>query len=152
MLSPVDIQNKKFSRSFRGYSDEEVDSFLDDIIDDYEQVYKENVELKDKVTNLNEKLGDYKNWEDTLKNILITAQQTSDEIKNNAKVKSEMIIKEANEKAEKIINESNNRVLKINEEYEQTKQEMDVFKAKIRTMFLAQADMLKNTEDPPKDE
>ncbi len=151
MISPVDIQNKKFKRSFRGYDDEEVDKFLDEIIEDYEQIYRENIELKDKVTNLNEKLNDYKNLEDTLKNILITAQQTSDEIKNNAKVKAEMIIKEAENRAGKIVEESNDRVLKINEESEKLRHEVDVFKTKLKTTLLAEIDMLENKESPTND-
>lgn len=52
MLTPLDIQNKEFNNSFRGYKESEVDSFLDEIIIDYERVYKENIELKDKITLL----------------------------------------------------------------------------------------------------
>ncbi|MDI6602195.1 MAG: DivIVA domain-containing protein [Thermoanaerobacteraceae bacterium] len=147
MLSPVDIQNKKFKRTFRGYNDEEVDKFLDEIIEDYECLYRENIELKDKITSLNDKLNDYKDLEDTLKNILITAQQTSDEIKNNAKAKAELIVKEAEERAEKIIDESNRRALEIKTEYERVQHEMDVFKAKLKAMLLAQIEMLESNEN-----
>ncbi|WP_203227626.1 DivIVA domain-containing protein [Calorimonas adulescens] len=142
MLSPVDIQNKKFKRTFRGYSDEEVDKFLDEIIEDYERLYRENMELKDKITSLNDKLNDYKNLEDTLKNILITAQQTSDEIKSNARVKAEMIIKEAEERADRIIEDSNAKAYEIKKEYERIKNEMEVFKSKVRSMLVSQIEML----------
>jgi len=50
MLTPLDIENKKFSRKrISGYSVEEVDEFLDEVTVDYEKLYKENSELKDKI-------------------------------------------------------------------------------------------------------
>ena len=47
MLTPLDIQNKKFKKTLRGYDIKAVEEFLEEIMYDYEKVYKENVELKD---------------------------------------------------------------------------------------------------------
>ena len=80
MITPLDIQNKEFKKSFRGYKESEVDQFLDEIIEDYEKLYKENIELKDKILILTEQIKQYNNLEETLKDTLIVAQSTADEV------------------------------------------------------------------------
>ena len=50
MLTPLDISNKEFKKAFRGYKEDEVDEFLDKVIADYERLYKENGELKDRIS------------------------------------------------------------------------------------------------------
>ena len=45
-ITPMDIHNKEFSRSFRGYNEDEVDQFLDEIVEEFERLYKENLESK----------------------------------------------------------------------------------------------------------
>ena len=48
-LTPMDINNKEFKRGLRGYNAEEVDEFLDEVVENYEEMYKENSNLKEKV-------------------------------------------------------------------------------------------------------
>ena len=55
-LTPMDIHNKEFARSFRGYDDEEVDRFLDEIIEEFERLYKENLELKERLGMLSDQI------------------------------------------------------------------------------------------------
>jgi len=59
MITPLDIQNKEFRRSIRGYNEAEVDEFLDEVMKDFEKLYKENMELKDKILVLNEQIDRY---------------------------------------------------------------------------------------------
>ncbi|MGB9679415.1 MAG: DivIVA domain-containing protein, partial [Minisyncoccia bacterium] len=68
MLTPMDIHNKEFKRSFRGYNENEVDEFLDKVMEDYEMLYKENSDLKDRINLLNDKLQSYTSMETTLNN------------------------------------------------------------------------------------
>lgn len=66
MLTPLDIENKKFSKQMmNGYSIDEVDDFLDELTVDYEKMYKELQETKSKVEELNKNLEHYKNIEET---------------------------------------------------------------------------------------
>ena len=58
-LTPTDINNKEFKRGIRGYSVEEVDEFLDEVVESYEEVYKENSRLKESLSRVNEKLEHY---------------------------------------------------------------------------------------------
>src|SRR5690554_51901 len=99
MLTPLDIQNKEFKKGIRGYKEDEVDEFLDEIMINYEKLFKENAELKDKIENAQQQVEQYKNIENTLKNTLVVAQNTAEEVKSSAQKKSQLIIEEAEIKA-----------------------------------------------------
>ena len=74
MITPLDIENKKFSKQMmNGYSVEEVDDFLDDLTADYTKNYKEATELRAKVEELTQNLEHYKSIEETLQNTLVIA-------------------------------------------------------------------------------
>ena len=82
MITPLDIENKKFSKQMmNGYSVEEVDDFLDELTIDYTKNYKEVSELRNKVDELNKSLEHYKAIEETLQNTLVMAQSTAEDVK-----------------------------------------------------------------------
>ena len=112
MITPLDIENKKFGKQMmNGYSVEEVDDFLDDLTVDYSKNYKEISELKSKVEELNASLAHYKTIESTLQNTLLMAQETAEEVKNVAKQKAEQIISDAKASSEKRVNELNQEII-----------------------------------------
>ncbi|MDK2918308.1 MAG: cell division initiation protein [Candidatus Petromonas sp.] len=145
MITPLDIQNKEFSKSFRGYNESEVDEFLDKIIESYEKLTSENIELKDKNKLLSEQLDKYNSLEKTLKDTLVVAQSTAEEVAMNANKKAEIIIKEAEDKAKKIIEKANNEVIEINKEYEEVRKEFEIFKTRFKTLLEAQLDSINNS-------
>jgi cell division initiation protein len=145
MLTPLDIENRKFKKSIIGYSQEDVDEFLDRIIESYEAIYKENIELKDKIGVLTEGIQQYKSLEDTLKNTLLAAQSTSEDIKKNAYEKADVILKEAEVKAERIAADTSQEVVKIKFELEELKRKRNVFRAKIESQLLAQLELIKDS-------
>ena len=72
MITPLDIENKRFSKQMmNGYSVEEVDDFLDELTEDYEKLYKEVAESKNKMEELQENVEKYKGIESTLQNTLV---------------------------------------------------------------------------------
>lgn len=143
MLTPLDIENQNFKKKVWGYSPEEVNEFLDKVNESYETIYKENIELKDKIGVLNEGIQHYKAIEETLKNTLMVAQTTSDDIKKNAYGKAENIIKEAEIKAERIIGEANQEATKARYECEELKKDYNVFRAKIESQLLSQLEIMR---------
>ncbi len=143
MLTPLDIENKKFKKTALGYSSQEVDQFLDEVTESYETLYKENIELKDKIGVLNEGIQHYKAIEETLKNTLMVAQTTSEDIKKNAFGKADNIIKEAELKASRIVAEANQEVMKIRYEYEELKKNYNVFRAKIESQLMSQLEIMR---------
>ena len=110
-LTPMDIHNKEFSRSFRGYNDDEVDQFLDEIVEEFERLYKENIELKDRLGMFADQISHYKTMENTLKETLVTAQKAANDVSASAQKKSELIINEAEDKARRIIEDANYKVI-----------------------------------------
>lgn len=138
MITPLDIQNKEFKKSFRGYKESEVDQFLDEIIDDYEKLYKENIELKDKIVMLSEQIKQYNNLEQTLKDTLIVAQSTADEVIGAARQKSQTIIEDAEMSSKKLIELAKDDVRNIRKEYEYLKKEIFIFKTRYKSFIEAQ--------------
>ncbi len=141
--TPNDLDNIKFKKNLRGYNEDQVNEVLDNIIQDYELYIKENIELKDRISVLNEGIQHYKNIEESLQNTLIVAQQTGEEIKKNSYEKAENIVKEAELKAQKIINDANQEVIKIRFEYEEMRKRLHLFKTKSETLLLSQLELLK---------
>lgn len=145
MLTPMDIHNKEFKKAFRGYKEDEVDEFLDKVIADYERLYKENGELKDRVSIDNERIESYASMEKSLQNTLLIAQTTAEDIVANARKKAEMIVKEAEEQGKRIIEDSNNSIVKINKDYEELKKEVQVFKTRFKTLLESELEALDAT-------
>lgn len=138
MLTPLDIQNKEFKKGLNGYKQSDVDRFLDEVIVDYEKIYKENIELREKLTMMNDQVNHYSEIEETLQNTLIVAQSAAEEVKVNAREKAEMIIREAENNGRRIIEKSNEEVIDIKREYENIKKEISVFKTRFRTFLQSQ--------------
>ena len=145
-LTPMDINNKEFKRGMRGYIPDEVDDFLDEVIENYEQLYKENSIMKEKINTLNDQIEHYKKIEATIQNTLVLAQNAADQAKESAQKESDMLIKNANETAQKILDKAHGDVIQINDEYEACKQEFIKFRAKFRNFMNTQLETFDDLE------
>lgn len=142
MLTPMEINNKEFKKTIRGYNEDEVNEFLDKVVADFEKLYRENGELKDKIAVVNERVDNYTLMEKTLQNTLVVAQTTAEEVVVNARKKAEVIEREAEEQAKRIIEEANNSVVDIHREYENIKKDVQVFKTRFRTLLESELEAL----------
>jgi cell division initiation protein len=142
MLTPMEINNKEFKKSMRGFNEEEVNEFLDKVVADFEKLYRENGELKDKITVVNERIENYALMEKTLQSTLVVAQTTAEDVVVNARKKAEIIIKEAEEQAKKIIENANNSVIDVHREYENVKKEVQIFKTRFKTLLESELEAL----------
>lgn len=95
MITPMDIENKEFKKGFRGYNEEEVDEFLDIVKEDFENLYRENLDLKEKLKLYQEQVSRYKSIEETLNATLITAQTAAEDTCSAANKKAKIIVEEA---------------------------------------------------------
>jgi cell division initiation protein len=145
MITPMDIRNKEFKKSFKGYNENEVDEFLDKVIGDYERIYRENGELKDRISIDNERIESYNSMEKSLQSTLLIAQTTAEDIIANSRKKAEMITKEAEEQARRIIEEANSSVININRDFEELKKEVQVFKTRFKTLLESEIESLNAT-------
>ena len=145
MITPLDIENKKFSKQMmNGYSVEEVDDFLDDLTVDYTKNYKEATELKAKVAELTQSLEHYKNIETTLQNTLVIAQTAAEDVKSIAKQQADQIINTAKGEAQKQASELDAQIIAKKKELEDVKKQFDIYKAKMESLLISQLEILKD--------
>ena len=147
MITPLDIENKRFTKKMKGYSTEEVDDFLDELTLEYGKLYKENAELKAQREELDDNVGKYKNIENTLQNTLVMAQKTADEITAVAKQQAEQILKDAEYKAKTSVDELNIQIVNKQKELEDLKKEFEVYKAKMESLLISQLELLKDIKE-----
>jgi len=150
MITPLDIENKKFSKQMmNGYSVEEVDDFLDDLTADYTKNYKEATELRTKVEELTQSLEHYKSIEATLQNTLVMAQKTADDVKNVAKQQADQIVNEAKGNAQRKVDDLDSEILAKRRELDDIKKQFDIYKAKMESLLISQLELIKdiNKED-----
>ena len=144
MLTPLDIENKKFSKQMvNGYSVEEVDDFLDELTKDYGKAYKESTEAKKTIDELTQSLAHYKNIEETIQSTLVMAQSTAEEVKNVAKQQAEQIINGAQNDAKQALVEIEQEIMMKKKELEDVKKQFDVYKAKMESLLISQLELLK---------
>lgn len=148
MLTPLDIENKRFGKQMmNGYNVDEVDDFLDELTLEYGKLYKENAELKTKREELDSDVGKYKNIENTLQNTLVMAQKTADEITAVAKQQAEQIVKDAEYSAKNSVEELNAQIISKQKELEELKKKFDVYKAKMESLLISQLELLKDLKE-----
>ena len=147
MLTPLDIENKRFSKTLKGYNVDEVDDFLDQLTIDYEKLYKENAELKDQIEESKKDLEHYKNVEHTLQNTLVMAQTTAEDIKKNAQTRAEQIIRDAQSEAKRATEEITKEEFDIRKRTEELKRLFGVYKAKMEALLISQLELLQDKED-----
>ena len=145
MLTPLDIETREFKRKPYGYSIEEVDKFLIEVINCYERLYKENIELKDKISILNDGISHYKSLEETLQSTLVLAERTAEETKSAAHQKGEQIINSAEIKASQILEESKQEVFRIRQEIDRLKKQYASAKIQMMQILKGQLDLLEQS-------
>ncbi len=169
MLTPLDIQKIEFRRVLRGYSEQEVDSFLDRVIQDYENLFRENQDLKEQLTQAEQNAQHYREIEDVLKNTMVMAQKNADELRQNTekearllmdrtRIEADQLAREAEQEAAAILQEAERRAAemisgaqgKVNlalEEYHRLEREAQVFKMRLRSFLEAQIKFLDGEGD-----
>ncbi len=151
MITPLDIENKTFKKqAVNGYSTQEVQEFMAELLKDYERIYKENIEYKDKIAVLNQGIQHYKTIEDTLQNALVVAQGTAETVKANARVEADNIIRDAEISAKKSVDEIGQRVIEKQLKLEETQKQFDVYKAKMEALLISQLELLKDMNQDEK--
>jgi len=145
IITPLDIHHKEFKRAIRGYNEEDVDVFLDEVAENFELLYKENTEFKEQLENINAKIKQYENIEETLKNTLLTAQKSAEEVQSNAKKEAELIIRDAELKSKEIIQGALNEKLKIQATINALKQAEEEFRMRFKSLLDSYLSVLDET-------
>ncbi|HHT96630.1 MAG TPA: DivIVA domain-containing protein [Clostridiales bacterium] len=153
MLTPIDIEMKEFKKAIvRGYSINDVNEFLDEVLKSFETIHRENIELKDKMVLLNENISYFKSMEETLKNTLVLAEKTAQETKTAAYQKSEQIVEEGAFKSDQMIQDARQEVYEITKEINELQKQHKYAKIQIRKMLETQMEMLEDEMISQEDE
>lgn len=148
MLTPNDIENKVFKKSkMKGYDIDDVEDFLEQLLADYEALYKENAEIKDKFNAMQESISYYKSVEEGINKTIENAQSTADNMKEVAKREAETIKQEAEADARSHIEELNNEIRRKEELLEDKKKQMQIYRIRVSSMLEAQLKILNEDED-----
>lgn len=147
-FTPKDLDNICFKREFiYGYDREQINKILAKVREDYETLQKENDELQSEIIIMKETVQHYKTIEESLQHTLIIAQRTSENITNNATLRADNTIKEAEINAQKIINTANIKVEGIQQEYEELKRRLSIYKVKSHALLMSTLEVFKSTVD-----
>jgi len=145
-LTPLDIRHREFKRGMRGYADEEVDEFLDEVADEYERLFKENIDLNERLESVEEKVKQYRRIEETLQKTLVSAQQSAEELKANATKESQLILRDAELKARQLVSDLYSERQGLEKSLAELRGVEQDFRFRMRTMLET---FLKQLEETP---
>jgi cell division initiation protein len=145
-ITPMDIEQQEFSRSFRGYNEEEVDDFLDKIVKDYEELINENARLNEEIEKMQEKLKEFSQIEETLRSALLNAQKSAEEIKERVEDEAKIIIEKAEASAKALKQKILQREDLVKNEIDSLRRYKFIFKEKFKSMLNLYLRMIENEE------
>lgn len=156
-LTPLDIHNKEFPVKMRGYDQDEVNDYLDQIIKDYEMLLKQKKETEKKLSFAEEKLANYDQMHDSLNKSILVAQDAADRLKQNAEKEAEMITKEAETQAsnvkhdaenhaDELLKDAVNKARRIEQETEELRKQSRIFRQRLQLMIESQLELVKKEE------
>ncbi|MBN2467572.1 MAG: DivIVA domain-containing protein [Deltaproteobacteria bacterium] len=170
-ITPVDIQQQQFAVKFRGYDIQEVDAFLETVASELEEQIKRVNELRDELERKEERIWEYQNMEKTLKETLMIAQVTSEEVKKNAEKaaedlrahaqkEAELIVSEAKQDVKNVIENTNARLAHLQGDISDLRRKKLIMERELRSVLETHLKLLESSsedavtriDDPPRSE
>jgi cell division initiation protein len=145
-ITPMDIEQQEFSRSFRGYNEEEVDDFLDKIVKDYEELINENVKLNEEIEKMKERLKEFSEIEESLRSALLNAQKSAEEMKGRVENEAKVMVKKAEIEAEIIKQKASQKEDEVKNEINNLRRYKFMFIEKFKSMLNLYLKMLESEE------
>ena len=143
MITPMDIHNKTFSKKLRGYADDEVNSFLEEVASDYERIYREHREMEEQMDSLKSRLAHYEKMEATMSSTLVMAQETAENVKTTAKKEADVIVRDAQNKAAQIVAGAEAARRKMNADVVKTEGDLNLYIEKLLANFTSALNIVK---------
>ena len=146
MVTPNDIATKDFKTVAVGYSPEEVDTFLDDIYEDYEKLYRESQNAKAKTEQTTEDTDRLRNLEKTLERTLTLAEAAAEETKEAAKAEAAQIIEKAKLERDEILSAARTKVYEMEQEIAALQNRYELMRARVKLLLYAEIELLDKNE------
>ena len=131
-ITPLDIQKKTFRTVWRGLDEAEVDTFLEIVAAELEEVVKENIRLEEELRRKTGRLEEHKEREKVLQETLLTAQRITSDIKEQARKESELLLADAERQAEKILQDAHRRLVELLQDIAELKRQRTSFEASVK--------------------
>jgi len=135
MITSMEIRSQQFNKKFRGYDPEEVNNFINNLAQDYEKIYSENVSLKESIQRSKYELDRYHKLEETMNNSLILAQQTAELLKVNAHKEAAMIL-----------DDSKKKIGETFAVYQEVLSRLNIITTEIKAQFSGQLELLEKSQ------
>ncbi len=134
-LTPLDIHHKEFRHSLRGYAEDEVDQFLDEVADELERLFKENIDLSERIETASQQVRDFQVKENAVNSAIIAAQSAGEDMRQKARAESESVIRDAEIRAKEIIHNALSKKQQIAAELIRIKQAEEEFRARFKNLL-----------------
>ncbi len=145
-LTPLDIKKQEFKKVMRGYDSVEVDTFMDMMASEFEDLLRQQKDMRDKVVELETQLKDYRQIEKALQQTLLQAQEATGRTYESARKEAEMIIREAETKAAKVVEQANSDLSRMNRDMSTLQSRKDALLGRLRVLLSSELDLLKSLE------
>ena len=145
-ITPLEVKRQQFKKSMRGYDPVEVETFLEMVSNEMEDLIRENKVQSDQILQQATQLIDYKTIEKTLQQTLMQAQETSGKSIENSKREAEIIIKEAEVKASQIIEKARLDFAHVKEEISQLKARKESVLSRLKVLLSSELNLMKALE------
>ena len=140
MITPADIQKKDFTRGVRGYKEEEVDLFLDQIVEELGALLRENAGLKENIGALSREIDRMKNSEASILGTLESAKSLMTDIGASAEKRADIVVRNAELEADRIRREARESVEEMTEEAKALSRRWELFGARFRNLLETELD------------
>jgi cell division initiation protein len=147
-LTPLDVRQKRFESSLRGYGREEVNAFMELIAQDLEEAVKDNISLKEELERTHVRLELHVGRERALQETMVTAQRISEDMKAAAKKEAEIVLAEAEQQAEKIVQAAHQKLVQVVNDINELKRQRIQFEAQVRAVIDAHNKLLEAFKMP----
>ena len=144
-ITIVDIQHKEFKKSLQGYDRNEVNEFLDEIIETLEDEAQMRASLQGEIGDLRERISHFKSMEESLQSTLLLAQRTADEVKAAAHKEADLIKQEARLGAEREIAALGDRISDARREAERHSDTAEKAKSELRSLLMTHLSLIERT-------
>jgi len=145
-ITPLDIKKQEFKKVMRGYDPVEVDTFMDMMADEFEDLFKQQKDLREKIIELETQLKDYRQIEKSLQQTLLHAQEASGRMYDSARKESELILKEAEMRAAKMLEQANSDAVRLENELKHLQARKESLIGRLRILLSTELDLIKTLE------
>jgi cell division initiation protein len=145
-LTPLDIKKQEFKKVMRGYDPVEVDTFMDMMANEFEELLKQQKEMRDRSIEIDTQLKDYKQIEKTLQQTLLQAQEVTGRTYESARKEAEIIVKDAESRAARIVEQANSELMRLTKDLSELKIRRESLIGRMRVLLSAELDLLKTLD------